>query len=130
MPPPSSLPKNPAGGPGGPGASPALSPGGGKGNQEAARTQVKMAIQALRLCQDSFDVYSDESSAIAEAIRSLKNVFGKADKQDIVPAEMLRMAQQAKQKQPFGQVPPAGMNANRPPTPPPNMASPVPGGPM
>lgn len=126
---PGSLPKNPAAGPGGPGSSPVMSPGGGKGNQAAADAQVKMAIQSLRLCQDSYDVYSDQFRAIADAIRSLGSVFGKATKQDVVPAEMVRMAQAAKQRQPFAQVPPAGMNTGRPPTPSPAQASPMPGGP-
>lgn len=126
MPPPS-LPKSPAGGPGGPGSSPALSPGGGKGNQEAARSQVKMMLQGMLMMQQSFDMYSDEYGALAEAIRSLRNVFGKSSKEDLTPAAINQMAQQSKQGKPFAQVPAAGMQNNKPP-PSPAMAAPMPGG--
>jgi hypothetical protein len=125
--PPPALPKNPAGGPGGPGASPALSPGAGRGNQEAARAQVKMMLEGMRILQMSFDVYSDEYNALAEAIRSLRSTFGKTSKQDLVPAAITQMAAQARQGSPFAAVPPSGMQSGqRPPRP--AAAAPIPGG--
>lgn len=126
MPPPS-LPKSPAAGPDGPGSSPVLSPGAGKGNQEAGRAQVKMMLQAMNVIKGSFDIYSDEYGALQDAIRSLRNVFGKAEKDDLVPAAISQMAAQNKQGKPFAATPPAGMQSNRPP-PSPGMAAPMPGG--
>jgi len=112
-PPPPPLPKNPAGGPAGAGGSPVLSPGAGRGNQEAARAQVKMMLEGMRILQMSFDVYSDEYNALAEAIRSLRSTFGKKSK-EIVPAAILQMAMT---KNPFAAAPPAGIQGGRPPRP-------------
>lgn len=118
-----SLPRNPAAGPPGPGASPALSVGAGRGHQEAARAQVKMMIEGMRLLLSAFDVYSDEYSALSEAIRSLRNVFGKEKKEDVNQAAVLQLLNQAREARPFAAVPPSGLRSGA--IPPPN---PVKGG--
>ena len=124
------MPKNPAGGPSGPGSSPAMSPGAGKGNQEAARAQIKAILTGLHAIQQAFDVYSDEYKAIAEMLRSGTSTFGKQSKEDLVPAAIQNMVQANQQGKPFQGAQPAGM---QPPKPPgggmPGMPpSPIPGG--
>lgn len=86
-----------------------------------------MVLQALRMTQDAFDVYSDEFNSIAEAIRSLRSTFGKADKNDIVPASVKQLAEKSRQGNPFGAVPAAGVQGKGPP-PSPAAAAPMPGG--
>jgi len=87
-----------------------------------------MVLQALRMIQDAFDVYSDEFQSIAEAIRSLRGPFGKADKADnVIPASVKQLAENSRQGKPFSAVPAAGLQSKAPP-PTPQAAAPMPGG--
>jgi len=123
--PPSMLPKNPAGGPSGPGASPALSPGGGKGTQGAAREQVKALLDALYQLQGAFPVDSDEYGSVLDAIRALRGTFKQGKQTGLEPAARQQLAASAGQGKPFQNVPPAGMQANKPPL---GQMPPMPGG--
>ncbi|MDE2098047.1 MAG: hypothetical protein KGL39_12410 [Patescibacteria group bacterium] len=114
--PPSMLPKNPAGGPAGPGSSPALSPGGGKGTQGAAREQVKVLLDALYQLQGAFPVDSDEYGAVLDAIRALRGTFKQSKSQSgLEPAARQQLAARSTEGKPFANVPPAGMQAGKPP---------------
>lgn len=113
--PPSMLPKNPAGGPAGPGASPALSPGGGKGTQGAAREQVKVLLDALYQLQGAFPVDSDEYGAVLDAIRALRGTFKQSKQPGLEPAARQQLAARSTEGKPFASVPPAGMQAGKPP---------------
>lgn len=114
------MPKSPSGGPAGPGSSPALSPGGGKGNQGAAEAQVKAVLESLYHIQGSFPVDSKQYGSVLDAIRALRSTFGKSNQNDLVPAAIQEMAQQSKGGKPFAAAQPAGMQApGKPPTPPP-----------
>jgi hypothetical protein len=84
--PPSMMPKQPTGGPGGPGASPMLSPGAGAGNKAAAMQAVKPAIEILLKAAMAFDGGSKEQQALLRAVSSLNPIFGKAEGQNMVPA--------------------------------------------
>lgn len=114
-PPPSpAMPKNPAGGPTGPGGSPALSPGGGAGNIEAARAQVKMMLEGLYQLQGAFPVDSDEFGAVQDAIRSLRSTFKKSKGNELVPAAIQQLAQQSREGKPFAAAPGAGVAGPKP----------------
>lgn len=121
------MPKSPMGGPGGPGGSPMLSPGGGAGNKAAATQQVKAVIPALLVASMAFEAGSKEQQALLRAISSLNPIFGKAEGSNMVPAGLATMAQAAKQG-PLSAAPPPGLTSNN--SPPPGMdAGASPGGP-
>ncbi len=120
------MPKSPTGGPGGPGGSPMLSPGGGAGNKAAATQQVKAVIPALLIASMAFESGSKEQQALLRAISSLNPIFGKAEGQNMVPAGLATMAQAAKQG-PLSAAPPPGLSPDT--KPPAGMAPPEPGAP-
>lgn len=119
------MPKSPMGGPGGPGASPMLSPGGGEGNKAAAIQSVKAVLPAILKASMAFEAGSKEQQAILRAVSALNPIFGKAEGSNMVPAGLAAMAMQAKQGGPMSAAPPPGLTSN--PTPPPGMAPPPPG---
>lgn len=104
------------GGPGGPGGSPMLSPGGGAGNKAAATQQVKAVIPALLVASMAFEAGSKEQQALLRAIQSLNPMFGKAEGANMVPAGLATMAQAAKQG-PLSAAPPPGLTSNNSPPP-------------
>ena len=89
------IPKSPLGGPGGPGASPMLSTGGGAGNRAAAMQSVKGLIPGLLKASMSFDSGSKEQQALLRAISALNPIFaGRGDVESMVPAGLAALAQQ------------------------------------
>lgn len=120
----SPMPGAPTGGPGGPGASPMLSPGGGEGNKAAAIQSVKAVMPAILKASMAFEAGSKEQQAILRAVSALNPIFGKAEGSNMVPAGLAAMAMQAKQG-PMSAAPPPGLVSN--PTPPPGMGAPPPG---
>ncbi len=107
-------PKSPVAGPGGPGGSPMLSPGGGDGNKAAAMQQVKIAIKPLLLASMAFEPGSKEQQALLRAVAALNPIFGKAEGTDMVPAGLAAMAQ-ANKKGPLSAAPPPGSAPGGPP---------------
>ena len=118
---PPSVPKSPIGGPGGPGPSPMMSPGGGAGNKAAATQQVKAVIPALLVASMAFEAGSKEQQSLLRAISSLNPIFGKAEGTNMVPAGLATMAQANKQG-PLSAAPPPGLQASN--TPPEGMGLP------
>ena len=108
------MPKSPVGGPGGPGGSPMMSPGGGAGNKAAATQQVKAVIPALLVASMAFEAGSKEQQALLRAISSLNPMFGKAEGQNMVPAALQSMAAANKQG-PMSAAPPPGLSVNNTP---------------
>jgi|SRR5215475_12657430 len=117
------VPKSPIGGPGGPGGSPMLSPGGGAGLKADATAKIKAASEALLVASLSFEHGSKEQNALLEAVRSLK-IFGKQTGANMVPAGIAAMAQASKQGPPSA-APPPGMMSSTPPPPIPGGAEPM-----
>ena len=115
------MPKSPIGGPGGPGGSPMMSPGGGEGNAAAAVQSIKAVMPAILKASMAFPSGSKEQQAILRAVAALNPIFGKAEGSNMVPAGLAAMAMQAKQG-PLSAAPPPGLVAN--PTPPPGMGAP------
>lgn len=89
------MPKSPFGGPSGPGASPALSPGHGGGNEAAAAADIKGVIPLLTKHLMSFPIGDKRRQALMNAVRALESNFGKSSEEDLVPAAMQRMAKAA-----------------------------------
>ena len=109
---PGMVPKSPVGGPGGPGGSPMMSPGGGAGNRAAAVQQVKTVMPALLIASMAFEAGSKEQQAILRAVSSLNPIFGKAVGSNMVPAGLATMAQATKQG-PLSAAPPPGLAADQ-----------------
>ena len=121
------MPKSPMGGPGGPGGSPMLSPGGGAGNKAAAIQSIKAVMPTLLRGSMAFEAGSKEQQAVLRAVSSLNPIFGKAEGENMVPAGLATMAMNAKQG-PLSAAPPPGLTSNN--SPPPGMdAGAPPGGP-
>jgi hypothetical protein len=112
------LPKSPVGGPGGPGASPMMSPGGGAGNQAAAVQRVKGILPMLLETALAWPVGSKEQRSLVDAFRSLSSAFGKGD-QSNVPAGIAAMAMNAQKGGGMTAAPPPGIKPTN--TPPPGM---------
>lgn len=121
---PAGMPKSPIGGPGGPGASPMMSPGGGAGNKAAAIQSIKAVLPAILKASMAFESGSKEQQAVLRAVASLNPIFGKAEGDNMVPAGLAAMAMQAKQG-PLSSAPPPGLVANN--SPPPGMGGAEPG---
>ena len=112
---PPSVPKSPIGGPGGPGPSPMMSPGGGAGNKAAATQMVKTAIPQLLLASMAFETGSKEQQTLLRAIQALNPLFGKAAGTNMVPAGLDAIARANKQG-PLSAAPPPGLkSSNTPP---------------
>jgi len=123
MPPRPALPGNPMGGPGGPGASPITSPGGGAGNEAATDGLIAGVMQTLYKALQAYPLGSKKNQAVLNAIRALSANFAKQETQALVPAAIQQMAMNTK---------PGGPMANAPmppiaPAPPPGAGGP--GGP-
>jgi len=117
------IPKSPIGGPGGPGGSPMLSPGGGAGNKAAAIQQVKAVLPAIIMAMMAFEAGSKEQQALMRAASALNPLFGKAEGQNMVPAGLATMAQAGKAG-PLSAAPPPGIAPDA--KPPAGMESPAP----
>lgn len=109
MPPKPALPGNMAGGPTGPGASPALAPGDGAGNMAAADAMVKAIIPALHKALSAYPIGSKQYKGVMRALSSLTAEFGQENKQSMVPAAIMQMAQAAKGGTPMPGAPPPGI---------------------
>ena len=125
-PPPPSLPKSPIGGPGGPGASPMMSPGGGAGARANSMNQIRAANDTLLLAVASFDQGSKEQQAILRAITALNTISSRATGANMVPAALAAMAQ-ASSRGPLTTAPPPGMAGGMGPSGP-GGPPPMPGG--
>ncbi len=122
-----SVPKSPIGGPGGPGSSPMLSPGGGAGNRAAAVQQVKAVLPALLHASMAFDAGSKEQQALIRAVQSLNPIFGKAEGAQMVPAGLQAMAMAQKGGGGMSAAPPPGVSPSG--STPPDMQPPAGGAP-
>lgn len=108
------MPKSPMGGPGGPGASPMVSPGAGAGNKAAAMQSVKAAVGTITLASMAYPPGSKEATHLYNAIRELNKVAGSAQGENMVPAGIASMAQAAS-KGPMSAAPPPGIKPNSTP---------------
>ena len=108
-----------AGSPSGPGASPALSPGAGAGNNAAAGAMIKSVIPALHQALMAFPVNSEPYKAVDKALAALTPAFGVSNEKNLVPASILQMANAAKS----GSTPLAGAAPPLAPAPPPGQPS-------
>ena len=116
------LPGSPIGGPGGPGASPMVSPGNGAGLKAAATEQIKSCMRNIQVAGLSFDPGSKEFNAVMGALRTLNAIFGKPSDVDLDRSARARMAQPP--PGPLAGMSPAGMaggGGGAPPAPPPGM---------
>src|SRR5262249_36172620 len=116
------LPGSPIGGPGGPGASPVVSPGPGGGAQAAPIAKIKAAPEQIPSVLHAFEIDNKESHALKDALRTLNPRFGKPQDQDLGPAARAQMAQPPPSPL-AGMAPPgmAGGGGGPPPAPPPGM---------
>lgn len=105
------MPGSPTGGPGGPGATPMLSPGGGDGNKAAAVATIKGIMPALYKGMMAFEPGSKENQAILRALSALSPIFGKAEAANLVPAAMRQLAQAGPQPGGLASAPPPGIAA-------------------
>jgi len=117
------MPKSPVGGPGGPGSSPMMSPGGGAGNRADAMTKIKSANAALLMASLAFEQGGKEQQAILRAVTALNTISSKAQAANLVPAGLAAMGQASKQG-PLTTAPPPGVAAGA--GGPPGMPSPEP----
>ena len=116
-----------AGGPTGPGASPALAPGGGAGNEAAADALIQGILPAMHKALSAYPVGSKKYAAVLNALRALTANFGREQTQGLVPAAIMQMAQAAKGGTPMSAAPPPGIApAPAPGAPPPGGAEPNP----
>lgn len=90
------LPKNPMGGPSGPGAAPMAGAGGGAGNEAAADAQIAATMQVLYKALQAYPLGSKKNAAVLNAIRALSSNFGKQEDQKLVPAAIQQMAMASK----------------------------------
>ena len=103
---------------GAPSGSPMTTPQEPKGQQQAARVQVMMAMDLLAKSIPELGPSSEDGAAVLKALGSLSKAFGKVqDKtREMIPAEILQMLSSLPQaggsspgaKQ-MAQVPPQGM---------------------
>lgn len=115
MPPRPMLPRNPAGGPAGPGGSPALAPGDGSGNQAAAAAKIKAILPALHDALNVYQVGDKQYQAVLNAIRALAPLFGKESNDNMVPSAMKSMMAASQPKGPMAQMgPPPGLSPGGP----------------
>lgn len=99
-----------------PGATPALSPGGGAGNRAAGVALIKTAMQGLIKFMASQPPDSHEFKAVNKAISALIPVFGKSGPEDsLVPAGIQQMGMAAKTGGPLASAPAPGLQAAPPP---------------
>ena len=108
------MPGSPAGGPTGPGATPAVSPGPGTGNQAAAAARVQAIMPLIRMAMMAFPIGSKEEKALARALSSLTPIFAKAQDDALVPAAVVDIAQQARNRGPMSAAPPPGIQPAMP----------------
>lgn len=90
------LPKSPLGGPSGPGASPATSPGGGAGNEAAAIADVKSCLPIMMKAVNQLPAGDKFRQALLRAVMSIEAHIGKSQTEDLTPAAGQRIAQAAK----------------------------------
>jgi hypothetical protein len=102
------------GGPGGPGGSPMLSPGGGAGNKAAATQQVKAVIPALLMASMAFESGSKEQQSLLRAIQSLNPIFGKAERRQHGPGGPCHDLGASKRGR-YRRPPPPGLVSNNTP---------------
>jgi hypothetical protein len=102
-----------------------VSPGGGAGNQAAARGILKSVIPSLHQALMVFPVNGPEYKAIDRALAALTPAFGKSADGNLVPAALLQQANAVKQG---GGSPLGGSAPPLSPSPPPGAEGP-PGGP-
>ena len=110
------LPKSPIGAPGGPGASPMVSPGNNAGSKAAAIAKIKACMQTIQVSALSFEPGTKEFNGTMGALRSLNALFGKPSDADLVPAARRQIAEAP--KPPLAGMTPAGMGGGAPPMPP------------
>lgn len=114
------LPKSPIGAPGGPGASPMVSPGNNAGAKAAATGKIKACMSTMLSVAHTFEPGTKEFNALMGSLRTLNGMFGKPSDQDLVPAARRQIAQAP--KPPLAGSPPAGLGGGPPPPqPPPGM---------
>jgi hypothetical protein len=120
------LPKSPAGGPGGPGASPMVSPGGGAGNQAAALANIKACMRTMQMSMLAYEPGSKEFQGLMRALSALNPLFGESKGGDLAPAALRQMAATQNPGGPLAGAPPPGIASA--PLPPSGGMPPPPGG--
>lgn len=107
---PPALPKAMTGAPPtGPGGSPALSPGDGAGRKMASVNKIKNGVlPILHMSMMSFEPGSKEYQAIMRALSALSPMFGRAGGENMLPATINAMAQDAATGKPMAAGPPPG----------------------
>ena len=74
------LPKSPIGGPGGPGASPMVSPGNNAGAKAAAIAKIRAVHETLKGLLTDFPTNSKEERILLDAIRKLSSLVARQDR--------------------------------------------------
>ena len=108
------MPGNPiAGGPSGPGATPAMSPGAGAGNEAAADALIKAIMPTLHKALSAYAVGGKKYQSVLRALQALNANFGREQTQPLVPAAIMQLAQNAKSGGPMstGAPPPVAPRA-------------------
>lgn len=90
------MPKSPAGGPSGPGASPMMSPGSGAGTEATAMADISAIIPVLMKSMNSFPVGDKRQVAVLRAVQSLVPHFGQSNMDELMPAAAQRIGAAAK----------------------------------
>lgn len=103
------LPKSPMGGPGGPGASPMASPGGGAGNQAAALSNIKACMRTMQMSMLAYEPGSKEFQGLMRALSALNPLFGESKGGDLTPAALRHMASSQNLGGPLAGAPPPGI---------------------
>ncbi len=110
------LPKSPIGAPGGPGASPMVSPGANAGGKAKATAKIKACMQTMLSEAMNFEPGTKEFNGLMGALKNLNSLFGKPSDQDLVPAARRQIAEAP--KPPLAGSPPPGLGGGIPPMPP------------
>jgi hypothetical protein len=103
------MPKSPIGGPGGPGASPMVSPGGGAGNLANAMTGVKTCHTSLTGYLSAFPAGSKEQQALFRALAALNTIVKDAPPETGEAAKRQMLQQGASTGGPLAGAPPPGV---------------------
>lgn len=111
------LPKSTIGAPGGPGATPAVAPGAGAGNEAAASAMVNAAMPALHKALAAFPLGSEKYKAVHSAIKALFPVFGSPEEKSLVPAAISQMATANRAGGPLASAPAPGLTPAPAPSP-------------
>ena len=119
------MPKSPIGGPGGPGGSPMVSPGGGAGNIANAMTGVKTCHTSLTGYLSAFPAGSKEQQALFRALAALNTIVKDAPPETGEAAKRQMLQQGASAGGPLAGAPPPGVASAPLPS-----APPMPGGEM